>query len=293
MNPSRDDDHAEAFRRGYEKGRLGGEPTVPLHDLMGAGDPPDDEGYADEEPTVVAPRPASAPAELVATSGPFEPFTPQVEESEPDRRRVTVAVLLGALALVLIAGAFGVGRLLAGSSEQHSAGATADGSAQPAGYSGPVQPVHITDSMASCQADSSVDAAGNKVTYEPAKAHDSKLTTAWRCDGSGVGQRYTLSLPAGTTVAEVGLVPGYAKTDPESGVDRYAENNRITKVRWIFDDGKSYVQEMSGDPHNRSMRTLRIPETRTSRVVLQILASQPGPRNTVAISEIRIATPAN
>jgi hypothetical protein len=89
------------------------------------------------------------------------------------------------------------------------------------------------------------------------------------------------------------MVPGYAKTDPASGVDRYAENNRITKVRWTFDDGKSYVEKMSGDPGDRSMRTMRIPKTPSSRVVIEILASQPGPRNTVAISEIRIGTPAD
>jgi hypothetical protein len=93
-------------------------------------------------------------------------------------------------------------------------------------------------------------------------------------------------------VAEVGLVPGYAKTDAASGVDRYAENNRITKVRWRFDDGTTHVQTMSGSPGDRSMRTMRVPETSTRRVVLEILASQRGPRNTVAISEIRIGTPA-
>ncbi len=151
----------------------------------------------------------------------------------------------------------------------------------------------IAGASATCQTANSIDAAGNPTSYEPAKAFDSDISTAWRCDGSGKGQRFTVQLPSEVTVAEVGLVPGYAKTDPASGVDRYAENNRITKVRWRFDDGTTVVQRMGGDPGNRSMRTIRVPETATRSVVIEILASQPGPRNTVAISEIRVATPAS
>ena len=150
----------------------------------------------------------------------------------------------------------------------------------------------VADASASCQTGNSVDAAGNVVSYEPSKAYDSNLATAWRCDGPGAGERFTVTLPKETEVAELGLVPGYAKTDPASGEDRYAENNRITKVRWRFDDGTTFVQRMKGDPTDRSMRTMRIPATSTGRVVIEILATQPGPRNTVAISELRIAAPA-
>jgi hypothetical protein len=62
-------------------------------------------------------------------------------------------------------------------------------------------------------------------------------------------------------------------------------------VRWRFDDGATFVQRMSADPGDRSMRTMRIPVTETSRVVIEILGSQRGPRDTVAISEIRVAAP--
>ena len=297
MKPSQDDDHAEAFRRGYERARRGAEPTVPLHELMDRREPP-----TSEEPTAAE---ATAPVERV--TGPIGQPVDQPVHAPPDyladyraeerqdereRRRPPVALLLGVLALLLIAGAFGIGRLFADNASQGSSGG-AGGSEESAVYDGQVHAVQISDSMASCQADSSVDAAGNPVTYEPAKAHDADLSTAWRCNGSGVGQRFTVTLPEGTKVAEVGLVPGYAKTDPASGVDRYAENNRITKVRWTFDDGTSFEQEMSGSPRDRSMRTMRVPETSTSRVVMEILRSQPGPRNTVAISEIQIGTPAS
>jgi hypothetical protein len=205
------------------------------------------------------------------------------------------------LALVLILGAFGIGRLFADNAASSDTGADTDAGSESEGsgeeqaaspYKGAVRAVPIADARATCQAGSSVDAAGNPTTYEPARAVDKNLSTAWRCDGSGAGERFTVTLPAETTVAEVGLVPGYAKTDPASGVDRYAENNRITKVRWRFDDGTTFVQKMNGNPADRSMRTRRLPETATSQVVIEILASQPGARNTVAISEIRIATPA-
>jgi hypothetical protein len=205
--------------------------------------------------------------------------------------------VLGGIALLLVLAAFGLGRLLADDPADPAAadGATSasdsSGEERPA-YDGAVQAVAVTGARATCQAGSSVDAAGNPISYEPAKAHDSDLSTAWRCGGSGRGQRLTLTLPEGTSVAEVGLVPGSAKTDPVSGVARYAQNNRITKVRWRFDDGSTFVQRMNGAPGNRRMRTLRVPETQTRTVVLEILRSRSGPRNMVAVSEIRIAAPA-
>lgn len=221
---------------------------------------------------------------------------------DDDRRtRPVTLIALAALALLLVLGAFGIGRLFADDAAQDETspsdtgaetGESGGSQEKPERYAGPVDAVRIAGANATCQTANSVDAAGNPTSYEPAKAFDSDISTAWRCDGSGKGQRFTVQLPSEVVVAEVGLVPGYAKTDPASGVDRYAENNRITKVRWRFDDGTTVVQKMSGNPGNRSMRTIRVPETATRSVVIEILASQPGPRNTVAISEIRVATPA-
>jgi len=246
--------------------------------------------------------------------GAVEPPRPSYAQESPEhedfwdedrRTRPVTLIAVAALALLLILGAFGIGRLFADDAAQDEAG-TSTGSGEtgetggggggsqekPERYAGPVDAVTIAGGSATCQTANSVDAAGNPTSYEPAKAFDSDISTAWRCDGSGQGQRFTVQLPSEVVVAEVGLVPGYAKTDPASGVDRYAENNRITKVRWRFDDGTTVVQKMGGDPGNRSMRTIRVPETATGSVVIEILASQPGSRNTVAISEIRVATPA-
>ncbi len=305
MNPSPDDEYAEAFRRGYERARRGeghaggptdestgkpaDEPTVVLdRDALVAHEGP--APVRQPEPPDLAPEPAFAPAFAFEEEAPRSSTSWETLKGSTSR----AAIVLALLSLVLVGAAFGLGRLFADSAADGQVGAAESAGTQDAQrYDGAVGAVRIADSTASCQADSSVDAAGNTVTYQPANAHDSDLSTAWRCDGSGVRERFTVILPKDMDVAEVGLVPGYAKTDAASGVDRYAENNRITKVRWRFDDGTTYVQTMSGNPNDRSLRTMRVPETSTRRVVLEILASQPGPRNTVAISEIKIGTPAD
>jgi hypothetical protein len=312
MERPRDEEYAEAFRRGYERARRSGEPTVRL-DRTSAADVPTQRVPAvrDQVPDDQAP----GDRDDQGAGGGREPFfssaTTLVEADrgpdEQGHRRALTVVALVLTAMVLVGGAFGIGRLFAdqartsagpsdgGPEAQTQSGATDRGEApaERSSYDGPVAAVDVATSEATCQSGDSADAAGNPVSYEPAKAHDADLTTAWRCDGSGAGARFTLTLREEMDVAEVGLVPGYAKTDPANGVDRYAENNRITRVRWHFDDGTTYVQELSGDPADRSVRTMRIPETSSGAVGIEILASVRGPRNTIAISEIRIATPAD
>ena len=89
------------------------------------------------------------------------------------------------------------------------------------------------------------DASGGKVSYAAANLTDGVADTTWRCDGPAIGEKITLRLPEKTSIGEVGLIPGYAKTDDASGDDRYAENNRVTRVRWTI--GKTGVeQKMDG-----------------------------------------------
>ena len=66
--------------------------------------------------------------------------------------------------------------------------------------------------------------------YDAGNVLDGKASTAWRCDGNGVGHVLTFSFPAGTKISKVGLVNGYTKTDPSSGAERYGEYRRITRV---------------------------------------------------------------
>lgn len=325
-------EYAEAYRRGYERATRGVEPTARLDES----DRPDQRAGAARGGAGRETQPGGAGRtdqpgrherqereERQEPNGSREtgflddqlaPVTPPVLErdaqQDSDRRRALLAAaVLGGIALLLVAAAFGLGRLVAGGSEGSASTGPTETAEIPAtrderekqgkkekqpekaAYEGPVTVVGVGAASASCQSPPSVDEAGNPTRYPPRHAHDQDLTTAWRCDGDGSGEKLTLSLPKGTVVAEVGLVPGYAKTDPASGVDRYAENNRITKVRWVFGDGSAYVQEMSSAPGDRSMRTMRVPETETRKVVVEILDSVPGQRNTIAISEVRIAAP--
>jgi hypothetical protein len=156
----------------------------------------------------------------------------------------------------------------------------------PHGWTGPVSSVGVDAIAADCTAPPSSDAAGHAVSYEPENATDGKPDTAWRCSGSAVGERLVLRLSHPVDVAEVGLIPGYAKTDPASGADRYAENNRITRVRWTLADGVSVDQRLDPDPSSRAVQVLRVPRTTTDTVVLEILAVQRGSRNATAISTI-------
>jgi hypothetical protein len=160
-------------------------------------------------------------------------------------------------------------------------------------YQGATDAAEIGSADASCQAPSSVDAAGNPTRYPASNAFDGDLTTAWRCSGDGVGERLQLNLSDTVRVGELGIVPGYAKTDPRNGIDRYAENNRLTKVRWTFADGTSVVQELDGSPDNRAMQTIAVPLVETNTVTLEVLDSTRGSRNTVAVSEVRVGAAAD
>lgn len=233
-----------------------------------------------------------------------------------------VPVLLVVAVLVLVLGAYGVGRIFASGVDQaapvagqtdratvpasdpsahHSARATRTppkakktrhhkhAKASQGPWKGPVSAVSLSSAQAGCTAPSSVDAAGHPVTYEAANAIDGQADTTWRCPGTAIGKKLVLNLGKNVQVGEVGLIPGYAKTDPQSGANRYAENNRITRVRWTFGDGHSVVQNLSGSAADRSLRTVRVPKTETHTVTLQVLAVQEGPRDTTCISEVRVA----
>lgn len=216
--------------------------------------------------------------------------------------------LIGASGLVLVLAAYAVGSALRGGGDEpggagpsathtttsppRSRPARATPSALPSnapgGWGGPVSPASVDAISADCTEPPGNDSAGHRVTYVPENAIDAKADTAWRCAGTAVGEKLTLRLGRAIDVGEVGLVPGYAKTDPASGVDRYAENNRITRVRWTLADGVSVVQRLDPDPSSRDVQVLRVPRVVTDTVTLEILAVKRGPRNTTAISEVAV-----
>ena len=259
-----------------------------------------------------APRHQADAAELIGEVAPQEVVAvgahrpgPVVEVDEPARPGWLVPALLGLVALLLVLAAYAVGKALSGDdaspseSSAHTQPTRSESptrkpshkpsrtpSEDPAAWKGDVSPVAAKTAQATCHAPASVDSAGTKVTYFAPNTLDDDPATAWRCDGSAVGQKIRFTLPSGTEVAEVGMIPGYAKTDPASGTDRYAENNRITRVRWTFPDGSTVVQRLDPDPKKRDLQTVRVPATKAGTVTMEILAVARGPRNTTAISEV-------
>jgi hypothetical protein len=326
-------EYAEAYRRGYERAyrQAAGEDEVePIAEPVAVTTPERPATtehrplFADEvEPApplaptrapVQAPAPVQEPVQGGAHRAdpapvPFDDVE-GTDEREPDDRPVwLVPALLAGLVVVLLLGAYGIGRVLSdnladtdttpkkpdgivmnenGSPSTSATEATKPSKPKGKKYTGDTRSADIGGASATCQSPGSVDSAGHKVRYDPSNVYDEDLTTAWRCNGDGSGQRLTIDLADKTEIGEVGLVPGYAKTDPRSGVNRYAENNRLTRVRWVFDNGTAVEQTFDPSVKNRSIQSIRIPVTKSSRVVVEILDAQRGPRNTVAVSELRI-----
>ena len=218
----------------------------------------------------------------------------------PVARSTTIALLAGAAVV-----GFGSGALLGDGSGSESAATP-----NPTETAVALTPASVE---ASCQSPNSNEADGSVVTYEPSLVLDDDPSTAWRCPGNGEGERLTLTLAAPSTVSKVALVPGYAKTDPSDETDRYAQNRRLTKVRWVFDDGVSIEQEL--DPSTRirdlqampGLRSDDIREIRISisterrpgdhqggtgeggdptKIVIEIMSSSDAPRNSVAIGSV-------
>lgn len=202
------------------------------------------------------------------------------------------AALAGVVALLLVLAAYGVGRVFSGASAPQRGGSTAAvvASSATSPHAGRLRSMKVRRVSASCTAPPAVDGAGHRVAYSASNLLDGVRDTAWRCQGRAVGATLIFKLLPGTSVAAVGLVPGYAKTDPVTSVDRYAQDNRVTMVRWTV-GGRSVVQRFSADPHDRSLRLLRIPATHADRVRLTILSTARGPLDITAISEVRIESP--
>ena len=143
-----------------------------------------------------------------------------------------VPLLLTLLALLLILGAYAVGRTFAdkvnddaGASADREGIVTSEGGSSKArqpvstqapgkgAWDGKVTPVKGVSASATCTAPPGQDASGGKVSYGADHLVDGVADTTWRCDGAAVGKKITLRLPEETSIGEVGLIPGYAKTD--------------------------------------------------------------------------------
>jgi hypothetical protein len=218
--------------------------------------------------------------------------------SPPPRNRNPVIVMIVILLCLTAAAMAGLGFLLRSDwrISAPGSGASSAAKAAPSGAQHSGQPSSLTPSQvkASCEAPQSTDGAGNPVVYVPEQMSDGTPSTAWRCNGNGIGQVVTFGFAAGTTIAEVGLVNGYAKVDPATGVQRYGEYRRITKVTWAFANGTSFQQSLHDGVE--TVQKLRIPPQSGDQVTLTIEAStEPGSmangRDAVLISEAVFGSP--
>jgi hypothetical protein len=139
--------------------------------------------------------------------------------------------------------------------------------------------------IASDTAPSSTDAAGDPVTYVPANVIDGNVQTAWRTPGDGHGESITLIFDNPINVVRIGLIPGYAKTDPQTGANRFLQDRIIDSVAY----------QIPGLPNTKkTFRPLPVPQfvrlrATTSRVTVKILGtSASGGLDYTAISEIYV-----
>ncbi len=297
--PEVPEEFAAAYRAAYERALAA--QTVGQH--RDDPEPPDEtlaEEYDDTE-TVEQPLPRRRGPMRVGTHREPEEYDDDNPTWFENIRDSTwfVPLLLALLALLLILGAYAVGRGFAGQVEESPnkdvVVDSPDGEIQPFtnqkpgkdAWTGKVTRVEDVRAKVACIGKPGKEANGDPVSYEPSNLTDGVADTAWRCGGRRIGERITLKLGKTMPIGQVGLVPGYAKTDEQSNADRFAENNRVKRVRWTIGDTK-VVQRFSGSPDDRNLQLLRVPKTRADTVELEILAVKKGPRNKTAISEIQI-----
>jgi hypothetical protein len=214
----------------------------------------------------------------------------------PPRRSRNPVIIMIVLLLCLTAGAV-AGLALVLRSDWRIAGPGSGASSVEEGAPSDAQQATLltpTQVNVGCQAPQSTDGAGDVVVYVPEQMSDGRMNTAWRCNGNGVGQVITFGFPPGTTIAQVGLVNGYAKVDPGSGVQRYGEYRRITRVTWTFANGTSYQQSLNDGVE--TVQKLTIPPQSGDQVTLAIeAATKPGStargRDAVLISEVVFGSP--
>jgi hypothetical protein len=251
---------------------------------------------------------------LPLDSHPSHPYQQVPAALPPPRSRNPVIIMIVLLLCLTTAAVAGFGLLLrsdwriaAPGSGASSVAEAAPSGAQPSGgqpsgaqpsgaqNSGQVAPLTPTQVTVGCQAPQSTDGAGDPVVYVPEQMLDGTMNTAWRCNGNGVGQVVTFGFPAGTTISQVGLVNGYAKVDPGTGVQRYREYRRITQVTWTFANGTSFQQSLSD--RVETVQKLTILPQSGDQVSLTIEASaEPGStargRDAVLISEVAFGSTA-
>ncbi|HEX5877948.1 MAG TPA: hypothetical protein VF468_06445 [Actinomycetota bacterium] len=147
-------------------------------------------------------------------------------------------------------------------------------------------PLHPAEVEASAWAGPSKDGAGSTVTFEAENLVDGLADTAWRVEGDGVGHTLTFRFDRPVHLTAIGLLPGYAKVDQVSGVNRFRQNRRVTAATYTFDGGGQGAVTFS----DTAELQLHQVNADTTTVVVQITGStRATDRPYTAISEVRFA----
>jgi hypothetical protein len=245
---------------------------------------------------------------------------PMAEETQPlsrfhsGKRRMTRGLVLAGVVTVVVATAVTTGVLMAGSREAPAGtpfaagavGSPGDGTDGTGSTDYPSTtisvppltsgtPATVADATATCTSGPGVDSAGNPFTYDATNAVDSQVDTAWRCDGAGTGAQLRITFSQAAEISWIGVIPGFAKTDPYDGTDRYAQGRKIAAARFVFDDGTYVEHTFDTGTASREMQVVRFPPTATTHVQMIVLASVPGaPTNgfvatdKIAVSELAV-----
>lgn len=131
-----------------------------------------------------------------------------------------------------------------------------------------------------------VDSQGATITYSADNLLDGDTTTAWRTNGTGVGEIITLRFDRLCQLTTLRIVDGYSKTDPGDNTDRWRQNRRVSRFTITTD----HQQDATLDPNERDWQTLSLPPSNVEAVELEIRESAPRKtdRDFTAISEIRV-----
>ena len=243
-----------------------------------------------------------------------EPLTHDDRESPLHRGRrgwLVWTLWAAVFAGLALAGAFGVGLLVADTGVQVNPVPTSTPSSSPRATpttpsstpsespssspssTQPTDVARLATARVPATAPPNQDLSGNMVRYEARHLLDGVATTCWRMPGDATNEEITIELAEPTTLTTVGLINGYAKSARDSSgrkLDWYHGNRRVLSVEWIFDDGTSVTQDFEDD---RTLQELEIDPVTTSRVRLRLISvSTPGSgrsaRDYTAISDVAL-----
>jgi hypothetical protein len=83
----------------------------------------------------------------------------------------------------------------------------------------------------------------------------------------------------------VGLIPGYAKFDPTTGVNRFEQDHIITEVRYLIPGLPPTEQHFKPQPYPQYVRL----SATASRITIEIVGTtRAAEKNYTAISEIYV-----